>query len=524
MRLGIDLGTTRIVVAAVDRGNYPVVTFEDSDGTSWEWFPPLIAVRGQKRLYGWDAWRVQAEPGYTIVRSIKRTLEDAGPGTLVSLGDTNLPIQQILEEMMVALRLALIDKSSVPLKSGEPIEVMLGVPANANSNQRFLTVDPMQRAGFSVLGLLNEPSAASIEYGHRKRGTQTDERVLVYDLGGGTFDVSLVDIEGREHSVIASEGISMLGGDDFDILLADLAIDAANLSDDLSQAEIFRLHEECRTKKEALHPNTKRIGIDLGAVRDGWPDVSIPADEFYTSCRPLVQKTIEATEKLLDAQGTAQRIDSVYITGGGSELPLVSRMLKEVFGRRVHRSAYTRSGTAIGLAIQADVQAGYLLRDRFTRHFGVWREGDGGRDVVFDVLFPKGTVLPGPSEPPIQLRRGYTPVHNVGHFRYLECSQRAEDGRPVGDIALWDEIRFPFDASLQSTEDLTGIPVNHEGPAAAQRIEEIYSCDASGSVAVTIRNIGTKYQRSYRLGRWAQHDAPVVPGRKRKNPSKRQPT
>src|SRR5215213_2225675 len=128
MRLGIDLGTTRIVVAAVDRGNYPVVTFEDSEGTSWEWFPPLIAVRGVERLYGWDAWRVQAEPGFTIVRSIKRTLEDAGPETLISLADTSIPTHQLLEEMMVSLRTAIVEKSSVPWKPGEPIEVMLGVP------------------------------------------------------------------------------------------------------------------------------------------------------------------------------------------------------------------------------------------------------------------------------------------------------------------------------------------------------------------------------------------------------------
>jgi molecular chaperone DnaK len=521
MRLGIDLGTTRIVVAAVDRGNYPVVTFEDSDGTSWEWFPPLIAVRGDQRIYGWDAWRVQAEPGYTIIRSIKRTLEDSGPGTLISLAGANVPIHQILEEMMVALKAAIVEKSSVPYRPGEPIEVMLGVPANANSNQRFLTVDPVQRAGFSVLGLLNEPSAASVEYGHRKRGTQADERVLIYDLGGGTFDVSLVDIEGREHTVVASEGVSMLGGDDFDILLADLAIEAANLPDDLSQAELFRLHEECRAKKEALHPNTKRIAIDLGAVREGWPDVSIPVDVFYASCRPLIQRTIDTTEKLLDSQRSAKRVDAVYVTGGGSELPLVSRMLKEVFGRRVHRSAYTRSGTAIGLAIQADVQAGYLLRDRFTRHFGVWREAEGGRDVVFDSLFPKGTSLPGPGEPPLKLHRSYSPVHNVGHFRYLECSQRTDDGRPVGDIAVWDEIRFPFDTALQATDDLAGVAVNHAGPAVAQNVEEIYSCDAGGSVMVTIRNISSGYHRSYRLGRWAQNDAPVVPGRKRKSPPKR---
>jgi len=510
MRLGIDLGTTRIVAAAVDRGNYPVVTFEDPDGTSWEWFPPLIAARGEERLYGWDAWRVQAEPGYTVVRSIKRILEDAGPATKVQLGSITLAVHQILEEMMLALRTALLEKSSLHSKPGAALEVMLGVPANANSNQRFLTVDPVQRAGFSVLGLLNEPSAASIEYGHRKRGAETKERVLIYDLGGGTFDVSLVNIEGREHSVIASEGISMLGGDDFDILLADLTLEAAGLREDLAQAEIFRLHEECRAKKEALHPNTKRITIDLGSVREGWEDVSIPVDVFYARCRPLIEQTIAATETLL----ATQRVDAVYITGGGSELPLVSRMLKEVFGRRVHRSAYTRSGTAIGLAIQADTQAGYKLRERFTRHFGVWREAASGREVIFDSLFAKGTLLPGAAEPPLELRRSYVPVHNVGHFRYLECSQVGEKGQPVGDIAVWDEIRFPFDSSLHAAEDLADVAVT--GAEMFESVEEIYTCDANGAVGVKIRNTASGYERSYRLGRWSQSDDAVVPGKKRK--------
>src|SRR5204863_1529460 len=104
-----------------------------------------------------------------------------------------------------------------------PLEAMLGVPANANSNQRFLTVDAFRRAGFSVLGLLNEPSAASIEFGHRQRVTG---RILVYDLGGGTFDASLVELDARTHTVLATDGISTLGGDDFDHVLAELAVGA----------------------------------------------------------------------------------------------------------------------------------------------------------------------------------------------------------------------------------------------------------------------------------------------------------
>jgi molecular chaperone DnaK (HSP70) len=182
MRLGIDFGTTRICVAAVDRGNYPVVTFEDTDGISRDWFPPLVAVRGGERLYGWQAWAAQFEPAWTVVRSIKRVLEDAGPYSNIEIGGRTWELVDVLAGMTGALRHALAENSSLRIRKCDKPRVMLGVPANANSNQRFLTVEAFQRGGFEVLGLLNEPSAASIEYGHRMRESQNIENLLVYDL------------------------------------------------------------------------------------------------------------------------------------------------------------------------------------------------------------------------------------------------------------------------------------------------------------------------------------------------------
>jgi molecular chaperone DnaK (HSP70) len=210
MRLGIDFGTTRVVVAFVDRGNYPVVVFDSLDGTAREWFPPVVAVQGDRRVYGWEAWSKQEEAGWTIVRSLKRVLEASGPDTCVQVAGHVVPMQQLLREMVETLRLDLLQHSNLPTGKPEPLEVMLGVPANANSNQRFLTAQAFEDGGFHVLGLLNEPSAASIEFGHRDRASrQTKEkvRILVYDLGGGTFDASLVELDERMHSVIASEGI-----------------------------------------------------------------------------------------------------------------------------------------------------------------------------------------------------------------------------------------------------------------------------------------------------------------------------
>lgn len=540
MRLGIDFGTTRIAVAFVDRGNYPVVSFDAPDGTAREWFPPLVAFNEQQRVYGWEAWEAQEAPGWTVIRSVKRALEGAGPESLVQVAGQTVPLLVLLRELCETLRINLLERSNLPKVEAGRIEVMLGVPANANSNQRFLTAEAFRQAGFEVLGLLNEPSAASMEFGHRARTAHQKEpksTILVYDLGGGTFDASLVAVDQSEQGVIASEGIGALGGDDFDEILAELALDAASISteerDNLTPAATFRLHEECRAQKEGLRPNSRRISVDLGVAREGWPQVSLSAADYYERCQPLVQETLHATEDLLAAHGYGasgsaveaaagqKQIDALYITGGGSELPIVARLVRELFGRRVRRSAYTRSATAIGLAIQSDAQAGYVLRDRFTRHFGVWREADGGRTVVFDPLFSKGTPLPAPGEPALVQSRQYTPVHNIGHFRYLECSQLSEDGRPAGNITVWDDIRFAFDPALREASDLGGLPVTHFGGETQRRTEEAYSCDAGGSVEVTIADLLDGYTRSYRLGRWASGEKRVVLGRKKRTGSKR---
>jgi molecular chaperone DnaK (HSP70) len=204
------------------------------------------------------------------------------------------------------------------------------------------------------------------------------------------------------------------------------------------------------------------------------------------------------------------------VTGGGSELPLVARMLREEFGRRVRRSTYTRSATAIGLAIQADASSGYALRDVFSRNFGVWREGDAGRRMTFDVIFPRGTPLPGPGEPPLTVRRAYRPVHNIGHLRYLEASGVNASGQPDGDIAVWDDVLFPLDPALAADPHLDRAAVAPSEAAAVQEIEEHYACDAEGALAVTISNLTSDYARRYTLGRWSAKAAAVkAPDRKR---------
>ena len=519
MKLGVDFGTNRIVVAAADRGNYPLVSFEAPDGTSPDWFPSLVAIRGDERLYGWDAYDQQGNESWTVIRSVKRLLEDAGPQTLLDLGDEQqLKLTGLLNGLTSALLATLRQHSNLRIHSDEPLQIVLGVPAHANSNQRFLTVESFRNAGFEVLGVLNEPSAASIEFGHRQRQSKASpETILVYDLGGGTFDASLVTLDENVHHVVASEGIPTIGGDDFDQILADLALEAAGIDqtagDKLPAAAWFRLLEECRHKKEALNPNSRRITIDLEHAHPDWQPVQIPVAKFYETARSAVEETIHAAEDL------SPQCDVLYITGGGSELPLIARMLRERFGRRVRRSAYARSATAIGLAIQADQPGTYRISERLSRSFGVWREGDCGSTITFDPLFEKGITLPSPGEANLSISRCYSPVHNIGHFRFLECSHRSPLGAPSGEIALWDEIRFPFDPALANTSDLRPTAVIRSPEAASQLIEERYECDSGGSLSVSVANRTSGYSRTYRLGRWSLDSKPVKPARKRKKGS-----
>src|SRR6185503_3672562 len=230
MRLGIDFGTTHTVAALVDRGNYPVVSYEWGDSV-----PSLVAVRasdGALKL-GLDALPVLDDPGWTVVRSIKRLLADAGPLTEIEVGARSLPLLDLLVAYLERLREDIVTRSNAGIGRNETLEIAVSVPANASNDQRFLTLEAFRRAGFEVLALLNEPSAAGFEYAHRFRSTVTSKReyVLVYDLGGGTFDSSLIHMAGRVNEVITTAGVSRLGGDDLDEAILEVVLDSVGQPD-----------------------------------------------------------------------------------------------------------------------------------------------------------------------------------------------------------------------------------------------------------------------------------------------------
>ncbi len=506
MLLGIDFGTTRTVVAAVDRGNYPVVSFQTESGDAQEWYPSLMATRGDAHLYGFDAAAQQNDSDWLLLRSFKRDLAWLGPESVVMLGEHRMTALELLTRFLSRLRRDLDERSNLRIKPRERIEAVVSVPANSNSNQRFLTLEAYRRAGFEVRGTINEPSAAGIEYAHHYLSTGAAakrEHVVVYDLGGGTFDASVISIAERRHEVVSSDGIAQLGGDDFDRILLELALERAGVVAAPDETAWFRLLEECREKKEGLHPNTRKVAVDLGRVLDGAGETVVSTSEFYERCRPLVEQTIDAMERAMErtpdgAELDWQKVAAVYMVGGSSDLPVVARLLRERYGRQVRKSPYPHAATAIGLAIAADSDAGYTLRERFTRHFGVWREREAGRSVELDVLFEKDTLLPANGTARLERKRSYRPAHNVGHFRFIESGRLSPEREPRGDLTPWDDIYFPFDPALEGETELAGVAVERAN-FGEHLIEENYTCDASGIIEVDITNRTTGHRRTYRL-------------------------
>jgi molecular chaperone DnaK (HSP70) len=396
--------------------------------------------------------------------------------------------------------------------SDEPA-VVVGTPANALGTQRLLTLDAFRRAGFTVRAMLNEPSAAAFEYTHRHGDTLSARRehVVVYDLGGGTFDASAVRIRGAEHEIVATAGVSRLGGDDFDERMLRCVLDAAALPESaLDLSARSRLVDACRDAKERLNPSTRRIAIDLEPVlgaRAPARTVTFSAADYYAACAPLIDRTLHAMVPVIarlggDEAEAAEKagegaLAGIYVVGGASALPPVARTLRERFGRRVHRSPYPSAATAIGLAIACDDRSGFALRDVFSRNFMVFREGRAGAEIVLDSIFTKEDRLPRAGEPPVVRTRTYRPVHDIGHFRFME-STAVDGGAPVGDVATSGEILFPFDPALRNRSDLREISahrLDREGPL----VREEYHLDPQGIVSVRIRDLENGYERAWRL-------------------------
>jgi molecular chaperone DnaK (HSP70) len=490
MRLGIDFGTTRTVVAAVRDGRQPLVAF-DEGGEFREYVPGIAARRGGDLVFGWEAARALADGSADhAVRSIKRLASALAPDDEALPGVSAL---DLVTGFLAALRRALARRSNLE-RVRPPLEVMVAVPASAPSRQRWLTLEAFRRAGFEPIGLLNEPTAAAVELAHHhlgELGKKSPKRyVVVYDLGGGTFDASAVSLEGRRFDLIASEGLPRLGGDDFDALVLDVA----------GVPHTPAALERAREAKETLRPTTRRLLLDLGG---GGDPIAIDTAALYARAQPLIDRTLAQTDALFERlrgrgidPDDPRELGGLYLVGGGAAFPAVGRTLRARFPRKLQLAPQPFAATAIGLAIAADPDANVMIREAITRHFGVWREGDHGVDKVFDPLLGKDTPAAGP----VVVQRRYRPAHAIGHLRYLECSSLDAAGQPVHDLVPCTDVFFPYDPSLADRTELASVPNERRPELMANEIAETYTYAPDGTISVHIANVTRGYGRTFELG------------------------
>jgi molecular chaperone DnaK (HSP70) len=495
MRFGIDFGTTRTVVSVVRDGRHPILSFDDG-GQFREHIPGIAALRDGELLVGWPAAHA-LEAGTTehAIRSIKRIAQSLAPDEEVP-GLPGMTALELVTTFLRELRTWIVDRSNIEVRA--PLEATVSVPANAASRQRWLTLEAFRRAGFQPIGMLNEPTAAAIELAHLHlgdMGKRSPKRyVVVYDLGGGTFDTSAVSLEGRHFDLIAAEGIARLGGDDFDEIVLALACKQLGIKIPADDAAAL---ERAREAKESLRPASKKLIVDLGPLGSTTIDVA----EVNAACEPLIDRTLVETERLFDRlrdrgidPDDPRELGGVYLVGGGAAFPAVAKRLRAQFGKKLLLAPQPFAATAVGLAIAADSDAAVLVRETATRHFGVWREAEGGVDKIFDRLIGKE------SEAPAVVVRRYHPTHAVGHLRFLECGQLDEAGQPVHDLVPWKDIYFPYDPALVEKRDLAPLAAQRRPDLADIVIAERYEYAADGTIKVKIENVSTGYARTFELG------------------------
>jgi len=247
------------------------------------------------------------------------------------------------------------------------------------------------------------------------------------------------------------------------------------------------------------------LAIDVSHVSDKEKKVWLDKKFIYDHCEPIIQQSVDTLKTAIE---TAELINSdfrdprklaaIYIAGGSAGFPLVPGKLRDQFGKKVRISTYPQASTAVGLAISADPARSAHFREAVTRNLGVWREY--GTNKIFDTIIEKSSRLK-PQSGPLQVKRTYNPVHNLGHLRFIECSSLGQSGEPSGDIANINEIFFPYDPQLKNEEDLCHLPVISRPDLAAQEVTETYSYDSRGIITVEVENLSAQYKKTYILSR-----------------------
>ncbi len=399
--IGIDLGTTNSEVAVVEAGVPRVLTGDDGDPI----LPSFVGLADDGRLLVGKAARNQypLAPDRTI-KSIKRKM---GEDTKVPLGDQQYRPQEISAMILRALK----DRAEKSL--GKTVKkAVVTVPAYFNDAQRQATIESGTLAGLEVVRILNEPTAAALVYDPDQAAGLN---VLVYDLGGGTFDVSIVRAEAGIVEVLSSHGDTKLGGDDFDELLMNNLCDNFNTHHRLdlrenrtSKARILRAAEAA--KRQLSDHAFAKVEEEFIAEKDGVPlhmSIEVSRGDFEDLIRPLIDRTMDCVQRSLDdARLTASQIDRVVLVGGSTRTPMIAELLEQRLGRPARKDINPDLCVALGAAVQAAMIAGdavgSVLVDITPHSLGIktldGSGGDyffgGGFEFRFSPIIKRGTPLP----------------------------------------------------------------------------------------------------------------------------------